>query len=624
MKFFAYFTCLVKCASLATNTCKFIGAVPLVQSTPYTLSISNLVNKPSFIAKRGIWILDRLLGIARMNKLYHLHQMQGLSKEDFADKLISLLDLNITGIQELQQKIPKTGPVVIASNHPFGGIEGVILARVIGEVRPDLKVLANKGLGIFRELKDYFIFTNPLSERDPQNGPSLRKCIKHVQNQGALLIFPAGRVSYYQNDKKAISEHTWNKIVGRLVSIERCQFVPVFVNGSNSKWFYRLGRVYYRLRMLMLARELLNKTGTTIGLNAGYPVKAHAIKGTDYQQKSDFCRLLSYTQDNRWKFEWPPNKVLEQKPLMAPIDRNILATELSALPTDQLLINTNEYKVFFGYQEQFPNVVREIARLRELVFRQYNEGSGEPLDTDAFDATYTHLFIVNNDTKIMGAYRMGRTDVLIESGGLEALYLHKMFKFSPEFVNRKTPCLEMGRSFLIPEFQGSFQGLLLLWRGICAFIKKHPQYRTLYGTVSISKLYDPRSVKLIEAILIKEGNGEHVAPSNAFDFKLHPEFDAFDKLQSLPTSLASNLGALLCAIEHDSKDIPVLAKQYLKMGANYHALGIDTNFNHTPGLLLSVHMPSAPTKQLKLYMGENFAEYVNYDDACEAHVLDNK
>jgi putative hemolysin len=584
----------------------------LPSATPYTLSISNLIPKPSFFMRRLIWVLDRVLGIAKMNKLYHQHNMQGLSKEDFADKLISMLKLDIVGIKALQMKIPSSGPLVIASNHPFGGIEGVILARIIGEVRPDLKVLANKGLGIFRELTDYFIFTNPLSEKDPQNTPSLRKCIKHVNNQGALLIFPAGRVSYYQSDKKAISEHTWNKIVGRLVSIESCQFVPVFVNGTNSKLFYRLGRVYYRFRMLMLARELLNKMEASIHLNAGNPIKASAIKGDNFQQKADICRLLAYTQDRHWDFKWPPNKVVEQKPLMKPVQKVLLTHELSKLPSNQLLVETSEYKVYFGYQHQIPNVVLEIARLRELVFRQYNEGSGEALDTDNFDASYTHLFIVNKEANVMGAYRMGRTDVLIEEYGLQGLYLNKMFNFSPNFVNQTTPCLEMGRSFLIPEFQGSYQGLLLLWRGICAFIKQFPQYRTLYGTVSISKLYDPRSVKLIEAILIKQGNDKQVSPVHGFDFALHPEFAAFGKQNPLPISLASNLSAFLASIEADAKDVPVLAKQYLKMGANYHALGIDKRFNDTPGLLLSVHMPSAPAKQLKLYMGPNFADYVNY------------
>ena len=584
-------------------------SVRLPAPATYTISINNLIPKASWPTRTFVRVLDRILGIAKMNSLYQLHNMQGLKKEAFADKLISLLQLDVRGIAELQAKIPKTGPVVLASNHPFGGIEGVILARVIGQVRPDLKVLANKGLGIFKELKDYFIFTNPLSEKDPQNGPSLRQCIRHVQNEGALLLFPAGRVSYYQDEKQGVSEHQWNKIVGRLVGINNVRYVPIFVGGTNSKWFYRLGRVYYRIRMLMLARELLNKNGSTVQLCAGQAIKASLIKGNNYQEKADICRALSYAQDNNWQYKWPEDNSVQMQAIQAEIAPSIVALELAALPSNQLLVQTDEYSVYFAYQAQAPQIVSEIARLREIVFREHNEGSGEPLDTDHFDATYTHLFIVKNETQqIMGAYRMGLSDRLIEKDGLDGLYLHKMFDFKPQFVNRTEPCMEMGRSFLIPEFQGSYQGLLLLWRGIGAFACLYPQYRTLYGTVSISKLYDPKSVKLIEQVLIAPENREHVRPRNEFEFNLHHEIADLHLSQSLDT----NLSALLASIEHDGKDIPILAKQYQKMGAKFHALGIDRSFNHTPGLLLSVHLPSAPARLLKLYLGDAAEQYKAY------------
>ena len=581
----------------------------LSQSVPHIISINSLIGQASWLTRLLVKLADRVLGIARMNTLYQLHNMQGLSKEAFADKLIAILALDISGIQTLQANIPKTGPVLIASNHPFGGIEGVILARIIGQVRPDIKVLVNKGLGIFPELSDYFIFTNPLSEKDPQNGPSLRACIKHVQNQGALLLFPAGRVSYYQSEKKAISEHAWNKIVGRLLSISDCQFVPVFVNGTNSKWFYRLGRVYYRLRMLMLARELLNKTGASVQINTGNAVPAKYIKGSNYQVKADFCRALSYAQDCQWRYNWPGDKYQKLQAIAPQTTSNLIAKDIRALPSNQLLVQNGNFDVYFAYQAQAPNVVNEIARLREIVFREHNEGSGEPLDTDHFDASYIHLFIIKRKAlKIMGAYRMGLSDKLIEKDGLDGLYLHKMFNFSSDFINRETPCIEMGRSFLIPEFQGSYQGLLLLWRGIGAFVYQFPQYRTLYGTVSISKLYNPRSVKIIEHVLIKPIHQIGVSPRHEFEFAIHPELAHLHHEQDI----TQNMSALLKSIETDAKDIPVLAKQYLKMGAKFHALGIDTSFNHTPGLLLSVHMPNSPKRLLKQYIGENYQQYIDF------------
>lgn len=579
------------------------------------ISINNLVESSSWFTRSMIWFLDRILGIAKMNRLYQLHQMQGLSKESFADKLIELLELEIHGLDELKAKIPKTGPVVIASNHPFGGIEGVILARAIGEVRPDLKVLANKGLGIFRELNDYFIFTNPLAQNDPKNGPSLRRCIEHVKKQNALLIFPAGKVSYYQSEKNRISEHSWNKIVARLIGIDNCQYVPVFVSGENSSMFYRIERVYFRLRMLWLGRELLNKTGASITVSTGFAVDNKYINQGGLAQKADFSRALSYAQDARWRYVWPPDNVTHQKPLAESVRSQDIFKELENLAPNHTLNKLKGYTVYFAYQHQAPQIVREIARLRELVFRLHNEGSGEAIDTDKFDATYVHLFIVEDETaRIIGAYRMGLTDQLIAKDGLNGLYLNKMFTFEPEFVNRQKPALEMGRSFLIPEFQGSYQGLLLLWRGIGAFVCQYPQYRNFYGTVSISKLYDPRSVNLIQHMLISPAASEHVAPKHGFDFAMHPEiieyYQQYDNNTGIsPTSL---LSALLRSIESDGKDIPVLAKQYLKMGAKFHALGIDTSFNHTPGLLLSVNLPKAPSKLLSLYLGDAAQGYLDF------------
>lgn len=543
-----------------------------------------------------------------MDALYQEHQMQGLSKEAFADKLVDMLAIDMDGIEDLQSKIPRTGPVVIASNHPFGGIEGVILARAISQIRPDLKTFANKGLKIFQELQDYFIFTNPLSEKDPANGPSIRHCIKHVEAGKALLLFPAGRVSYYQADKKRISEHTWNKIVGRLTSIDNCQLVSVFVYGKNSPWFYRLGRIYYRLRMLMLARELLNKNGAKIKISASYPIPGKLVKGDSHQDKADICRVLSYAQDACWRYNWPADKKTTHKALIPAIKNDLIKAEIANIASEQKLLEQGEFSVYYGYQNQCPNIVLEIARLRELVFREHNEGSGEPLDTDEFDASYTHLFIINKDSQIIGAYRMGQTDRLLQQGGLQALYLNKMFEFSPSFVNQNEACLELGRSFLIPEFQGSYQGLLLLWRGICAFAFKYPQYRTLYGTVSISKLYDPRSVRLIQDNLITKEDTLFVSPRHSFGFASHNEILEMQN----STNLKPNLSSFLKGFEKDGKDIPILAKQYLKMGARFHALGIDTSFNHTPGLLLSVHLPNSPDKLLKLYMGKSFQEYRNY------------
>lgn len=182
-----------------------------------------------------------------------------------------------------------------------------------------------------------------------------------------------------------------------------------------------------------------------------------------------------------------------------------------------------------------------------------------------------------------------------------------MFNFTPEFVNHQQPCLEMGQSFIVAAHQNSFHGLLLLWKGIGAFVCKHPRYRTLYGTVSLSKLYDPRSVALINTVVVNEQKG--VEAKTSFEGCLHPEANEF---LSNDVVTLEQLSALVEGIETDGKDIPILLKQYHKLNAKFHCTGIDTNFNHTPGLLLSVDLPNAPAKLVKLYLGKGKDEYLGY------------
>lgn len=570
-------------------------------------------NKHTLLTSLLIKLVDRMMGLHTMQYLYQQHNLNGLSKEAFIDRSLEVLNISVAEREQLKSAIPASGSVVIASNHPFGGLEGIILARIIGEVRPDLKVLANAALRVFEEISDYFIFANPLAEKNPKNGPPLRTALQHLRGGGALLVFPAGKVSYCESKTGRIIDHQWNRLIGRLLQVPDIQYIPTFVDGKNSKWFYRSERVYFKLRMALLAREVLNKNGQEIRIKMGNAITSHRIQ----QSASDLelaalARAQSYAADPNWRSKWPETNQLSFLPVAQPVSSELLKQELQLLPAHQCLVKYREFKVYFGYREQMPNVVLEIARLRELVFREHNEGSGEAMDTDHFDSTYTHLLVFNSKTEaIVGAYRMGQTDVLLgqqerDKHDLSPVYLSQMFQFQPGFINRTQPCLEMGRSFLIPEYQRSFQGLYLLWRGIGSFVCLYPQYRYLYGTVSLSKLFDKRSVALIKAALVE--STDKVFPHNDFDFPLHPEIRKFSGLYSLK----AHLSAFLQGIEPDGKNIPVLLRHYMKLGARFHALGIDKNFADTPGLLLSVHLPSSPRHLINKYLADGVEDYIGF------------
>lgn len=572
------------------------------------ISLKTLIpqEKQKFHVRLAIKTIDKIMGLSRMQKLYEDNQMQGLSKEDFADKLLEVLNVRVEGEEELIARIPKEGPVVLAANHPFGGLEGVILARVIGKARPDLKVLVNFALEIFAELTGYFIFTNPLSEKDPRNGPSLRTSMAHVKNGGALLLFPSGKVSYLDRAEDRVIEHPWNRLVGKLVNKSDAHFVPIWVEGQNSDRFYQIENIYYPLRMLFLGRELLNKQNHTVRLRTGNPLKAKDFNAQGDEQ-AELARCLSVACSHSWKQDWPATDTADFAPLADEIPGEVILSEIAALPEEQHLVAYKQFDVYYGFQSQLPNVVKEIARLRELVFREHDEGSGEPRDTDNFDATYTQLFIVNREEgRIIGAYRMGQTDNLLKQGGPEQFYLSQMFEFDSDFFNQTEPCLEMGRSFLIPEYQRSYYGLFLLWRGIGAFACKFPQYRRLYGTVSISKLYDKRSIALMEKALVEPLSS--VRARTPWDIPVHPDLQKFSKQYDLQ----QHLSCFLKTLEFDGKDVPVLLKHYKKLGAKFFCLGLDGNFAGTPGMLLCVDLLNMPDKLAKQYLGEGLEGYREY------------
>jgi putative hemolysin len=556
--------------------------------------------------------LDRLLGIKKLSNLYKEQNFSGLNKQEFSEKLLNALGVTILSGDKILKKIPKTGKCIVVCNHPYGMVEGVVIANLLTSYRSDTKVMANVALKVFTEINDYFIFANPLKPQASINSTAIKQCYRHVANDGLLVIFPAGRVSFYQNAYKTITDGNWNRLALNIAEKTQAPILPLFISGTNSALFHRMGRIYYRFRLMMLAREMFKLQDHQITLSSNNIITPKQLSSfNNNKMKNNLLRIQCYLNDQQYFQPWAQDEAKEpMSPIAEQTDSVLIKDELDNLPDKQHLLTFKHYSVYYGYQQQIPNCVKEIARLRELTFRDLDEGSGEPYDTDKFDASYMHLFIYDNkQSQITGAYRIGQTDILQKQGDLSQLYLSQIFTFNKDFINQQEPCLEMGRSFIIASEQKNYHSLLLLWKGIGAFVAQNPKYRTFYGTVSLSKQYDPRSVSVMEKAMIEPSTG--VIAKTPFAGKLHPEVSQFIEQNTIGLA---GLSVMINAIEEDGKGIPVLLKQYNKLGAKFHCMAIDTNFNQTPGLLLSVHFPSAPEKLLKLYLGNKKAEYLTYTD----------
>lgn len=559
-------------------------------------------------------LVDRVLGIDALADRYREIGVTRLSTREAVAQILQAQEITIEGAEALAASIPKSGPVVVVCNHPHGGIEGLVMAHALSGVRSDVKILANSGLRVLTELRDLFIFTNPLSRGNVGNVASLRQCERHLRSGGLLVVFPAGAVSSFQpsngfDEDDRIADAAWSRSAAQLATSTGATLVGTFISGTNSPLFHNLGRLHYRFRLLMLAREMLKVRRKTITLTPTRPLPATTLKRFgNAREVTDLTRALVYLKDPAAQ---PPSSVASGGPtamLAAASDAARITMEVAALPREQHLFQHQRFSVHYGYQHQLPETVREIARLREFTFRQLDEGSGQSLDTDRFDATYVHLFARDDDSgEIIGAYRLGQTDLLLRDGDLSQLYLSAMFTFGPQFLNRREPCLELGRSFVVPSHQRSPHALFLLWKGIGAFLCQHPRYRTLYGTVSLSTTYAPRSIDVIARVLSQPD--DDVQARAPFRPAAHPELLRYlaDRTLSM-----QQLSHVVQALEPDGKDVPVLVKQYAKLGARFYCVGIDRSFRDTPGLLLSIDVPSAPTKQLQRYLGDGLDAYVQH------------
>ncbi|MEM7612058.1 MAG: lysophospholipid acyltransferase family protein [Pseudomonadota bacterium] len=535
--------------------------------------------------------IDRLLGIHHLDDFYQRHALADLPAHTFASNAIDALGVTVDDQPLMASRLPTDGPVIIVANHPHGGIEGLVMVKLLARLRPDFKVMANIALRLFRELSRHFIFVNPLDASDPANRRGFRDSLALLRSGGVLVVFPAGRTSFFQPDLDEIADAQWSRSVARLARKSGAKILPVRFTGQNSPLFYRLGSIWYRFRLLMLARELIKTRDRTLGIRIGKAFDVSRFKGLSDAALTDVIRLSSATlRAPRDSAGQPAMASLRQAHPRADVCK-----EIAGLPASQHVLSTGEFVVGFGRHEQFPALLDDVTRERERTFRELDEGSGRARDTDEFDAVYDHLFCWHQPTRsLVGAYRIGRRDQIDAGSGS---YLERMFDFDAEFFMSRPPALELGRSFITPEFQRSRQALDLLWRGIGGFLRAHPHYGTLYGTVSLSRQYDPVSVAMIcDTLITPDATVRAVAP---LPDTLGAEWRRFRANHEVDLKL---LSSLVSARESDDKGIPVLLRHYAGLGAQFHAVGVDRHFADTPGLLLSVDLAALPRNKRKRYL----------------------
>ncbi len=601
------------------------------QVTPF------LLNRPnggfsSLVRKKIYGALELTSGLKRCQQLYEeIPSHQTLT--DFTWHALEKMAVNYQVSDDALKRIPRTGPCVLVANHPYGGIEGVVLLHLLSRLRPDFKVMGNFLLGRIPQLRNHLIEVDPFggAHASRNNIAPMRQARQLLRDGGLLVIFPAGEVSSWKSMRSGVVDPTWSVNVARLIRSSKAPVLPIYFPGHNGPLFQVAGIAHPRLRTLLLPRMLLKGQPRTLFPVIGNQIPAKRCAALeDDKQLIDYLRLRTYslglekstgsdgqlTEDHEQK-----KRDLE---LIDPLPADLLKQDLAALPEQQCLVDSGEYSVFYATAEQLPHLLVEIGRLREATFRLAGEGTGNAVDLDDFDRQYHHLFVWNREKEeIVGAYRIGQVDRLMAANGILGLYSSSLFDFKPKLYDALSQGLELGRSFVRSEYQRSYAPLLLLWKGIGHYLLQYPQYRYLFGPVSISRDYGEASRQLMTSSLTRHYLVAELAKL------VRPRLPVAVKPMKVPgfsRSLCDQLlqdvddiSALVADLEQDSKGIPVLLRHYIGLGGKLLAFNLDPDFSDVIDGLLLVDLPNADKKQLQRYMGrEGYKMYVGYHQGNDA------
>ena len=596
--------------------------MPTMSTKPFKIKVrrSRPIRDTMLWASRPI--VERALRFPAMNELYEEVQSWTTDDDHFSDKALKALGVEIDSLQEQVDRIPKEGPVVVVANHPFGGIEGLILTSMLRKVRPDVKLLANNLLSMIPDLRDSFFFVDAFEGKlaiGRNIGPT-RAAMNWVKEGHLLGAFPAGEVSHLKLRKRAVVDPQWNPTTARIIQKTKPTVVPIFFDGHNSRLFQVAGLIHPRLRTVMLPTEMLRKRNAPVTVRVGAPISPTRLsRFDDPSNLNDYLRVRTYLLKPQKEAEETPSVAKSNADIIDPVSRQTLIDEIADLPKEQRLLQQGEFDVFYMRSPQCPGLMRELGRLRELTFRDVGEGTGLPLDVDRFDDYYLQLVVWNKDKNdVVGGYRLGPTDEILPQYGKDGLYTNTLFKFRKNLLVQIDPAMELGRSWVALDYQRSYAPLMLLWKGIGAYLCKNPRYRRLFGPVSISAEYSSMSKHLLTAFLTLHkflpDLGKLVSPRNPMKQKEVREFDR--RAFSTVAGSLEEANELIKELEADGKPIPILLKQYLKLNGQLMGFNVDPDFGNVLDGLILIDVPSIDPRVMKKYLGKETGEaYLQYHQA---------
>lgn len=568
------------------------------------------------------WLLMKALKISTLNKIYDRNKH--LEDVEFLNAILDEFQIKFEIPEEDLKRLPKDGAYITISNHPLGGIDGILLLKLMLEVEPNFKIIANFLLHRIEPMKKYIMPVNPFeTHKDAKSSViGIKETLRHLSDGKPLGMFPAGEVSTYK-DGQLVVDKAWEEGAIKVIRKAQVPVIPIYFHAKNSRFFYLLSKINPTLRTAKLPSELLTQKDRVIKVRIGKPISvAEQNEHKTIEEYSEFLRKKTYMLANSFNKENnifdPQNLNLNlklpksPKQIVKPANHDKILEEMEVIKeSDCRLLQSKNYQVFLVTADKIPNILHEIGRLREITFREVGEGTNESIDIDQYDKYYHHMFLWDEVTEqIAGAYRMGLGSEIFPKYGFEGFYLHDLFRFESELEDMMSKSIEMGRAFIIKEYQQKPMPLFLLWKGIVHTTLRFPEHKYLIGGVSISNQFTDFSKSLMIEFMKSHYYDPYVAQY------IHPKKEYKVKLKDADKDFVFNeteadlvkFDKIIDELEPGILRLPVLIKKYIKQNARLVAFNVDPLFNNAIDGLMYIRISDIPESTMKPVMEEFQAE----------------
>lgn len=549
-----------------------------------------------FRGRRAHLVRPLLRGLQRLSRLDEVEAFlaanAGLRGFGFVQAALEHLQVRYAAEPAGAAAIPARGRLLVVANHPSGALDALALLDHVGRTRRDVRIVANDLLSVFDGLGELLLPVRILG--GVPSAASVKAVEQALEREECVIVFPAGEVS--RLGWRGIADGRWRRGFVSFARRTSTPVLPVRIQARNSSLFYGASAVFRPAGTALLAREMFASRARRIVLRIG---TARALPaGVPPEQLLRELRRELYAL-GRGVAEAPASAPAAE-PLVDPVDPASLRRDVAALSLLGATADGRQIRV--GRLAAGAPLLREIGRLRELTFRAVGEGTGRCLDLDDYDLWYEHIVVWDEAAgKVAGAYRVARGAPVLAERGLAGFYTAGLFRYGEAMLPRVAAGMELGRSFVAPEYWGG-RSLDYLWQGIGAYLRRHPQVRYLFGAVSMSAALPQQAREQIAAYYARyygDTGGDAVSQRPFLYRDPPPGFEGLDADAAFAV-LRANLDAL-------GAPLPMLYRQYTELcepgGARFLAFGVDPDFSDSVDGLVEVDLQRLWPKKRQRYLG---------------------